>query len=66
MNTDKKLALGAMLATVGGLGIVCLMLLNGASLGHPWTFLVGFVFGVPAGAGTVLSVHALIQKRNER
>lgn len=66
MEIKKKLAVGSMLATVGTLGIFLLMILDVTSLVRPWSFLVGFVFGVSAGAGAALSVYALVMRRMER
>ncbi|UCC40492.1 MAG: hypothetical protein JSV96_03335 [Candidatus Aminicenantes bacterium] len=65
MATKKRLAVGALLAVIGSMGIVLGPMLNLTSLGKPWSFILGFVFGVMAGAGAALSVFSLIESRKE-
>jgi hypothetical protein len=65
LNAKQKLGLGAMLATVGGLGIVLMPALGLSQVGSPWDFILGFLFGVSAGAGTALVVSGLIEHRSK-
>ena len=65
MSTKKKLAVGAILAVIGGAGIVLGPILGFTALGKPWSFILGFVFGMMAGAGAALSVFSLLEIRKE-
>ncbi len=56
---NQKLGLGAGLCAIGALGIILGPMLGLAELGRPWTFLVGFGFGLMAGTGAVLSLAGL-------
>ena len=56
---NQKLGLGAVLCIIGALGIILGHTLGLTELGRPWTFLVGFPFGLMAGIGTVLSLAGL-------
>jgi len=60
---NQKLGLGAVLGIVGALGITLGPTLGLADLGRPWTFLVGFAFGLLAGIGAVLSIAGLSGRR---
>jgi hypothetical protein len=60
---DLKLGLGAGLCVIGALGIILGPTLGLAELGRPWSFLVGFAFGLLAGTGTVLSLAGLSEWR---
>jgi len=60
---NQKLGLGAILGVIGALGIILGPLLGLAELGRPWTFLVGFAFGLMAGTGVVLSLAGLSGRR---
>lgn len=66
METQTKLGVGAILATVGGVGIVAGALLGAGQLGRPWAFLLGFLLGVAAGIGSVLSIVGLAERRAAR
>lgn len=55
----RKLGIGACLACLGVLGIVLGSTLGLTELGRPWSFLLGFTFGVMAGAGTTLTIAGL-------
>jgi len=66
MRAVKKLTLGAVLASIGGAGIILGPILSFSELGRPWSFILGFVFGVLAGTGSVLSLFWLHEmKRGE-
>jgi len=54
-----KLGLGACLSGIGALGIVLGPMLGLPELGRPWSFLLGFAFGVSAGIGVALSIAGL-------
>lgn len=66
MNTNKMLAWGSALATLGGLGIILLLILDWSSLSRAWSFAVGFGFGLPAGVGTALAIFGLLARRREQ
>lgn len=65
MTTNKKLAVGAVLAVIGAAGIVIGPMLGFTAVGKPWSFILGFVFGVMAGTGAALSVFSLLERRKE-
>lgn len=65
MKNRTQLAVGATLATAGGLGIALSLILDWTSLERPWLFLVGFGFGLAAGIGTALAVGGLYTYRRE-
>jgi NhaP-type Na+/H+ or K+/H+ antiporter len=63
MDQRDKLATGAVLSTVGGLGIILNPILGWGQLSSPWSFLLGFVFGAMAGVGVVLALGGLVDRR---
>jgi predicted ABC-type sugar transport system permease subunit len=63
VSAQTKMALGAMLATFGVMGIVLSVLLEWSEAAGPWAFLLGFVTGVVTGLGATLSVAGLIARR---
>lgn len=63
MDYRQKLGLGSVLSTVGALGIVLNALLGWSQVGAPWSFLLGFVFGVMSGAGVALVISGLVDRR---
>jgi predicted ABC-type sugar transport system permease subunit len=63
VDTRNKLGLGCVLAVVGAFGIVVSPLLGWSQIKSPWAFLLGFLFGVSAGLGVALAIHALLQRR---
>jgi F0F1-type ATP synthase assembly protein I len=58
-----KLTLGAILAILGGAGIILGPLIGLSELGRPWSFILGFIFGVFSGTGTVLSLFGLYETK---
>ncbi len=66
MNTNMKLGIGAALAAIGALAFVIGPALGFADLGGPWSFILGFVVGIVAGLGSVLTVSGLIDVRRNR
>jgi hypothetical protein len=63
MSTQTKIALGAVLSTLGALGIVLSLLLGWTEAARPWSFVLGFVVGVIAGLGATLAITGLIERR---
>jgi hypothetical protein len=63
MSAAKKLTSGAVLALLGGAGIIFGPLLGFSDLERPWSFILGFVFGVLAGIGIALSLFWLYEKK---
>lgn len=64
MEAQQRLGVGAVLAVLGGLGMVLGSTLGVANLGEPWSFIAGFAIGVLTGVGIVLAVFGLIQARH--
>jgi len=58
-----KLGIGAGMSGIGALGIVLGSALGLTELGRPWSFLLGFTFGVIAGIGVALSIAGLVGLR---
>jgi hypothetical protein len=44
---------------------VLIPLLGLTAVGRPWAFLLGFVFGLSAGAGVALTIAGMLQRRSE-
>ena len=63
MKTKQKMAFGAVLSICGGIGIVLGPAFGFADLGRPWSFIIGFAFGVNGGIGAVLAICGLIENR---
>jgi len=59
----KKRGIGVMFVTIGGIGIILGTLLGFSDLDRPWSFLMGFLLGVIAGIGVVLSISGLLERR---
>ncbi|MGC1122131.1 MAG: hypothetical protein WBA22_13660 [Candidatus Methanofastidiosia archaeon] len=66
MNPKYKMYIGAVLASIGGLGILLSFLLGAMDLGRPFDFLIGFAVGVSTGLGTVLSINGLLERRRRK
>jgi len=64
MSSEFKLGMGSLLSTFGALGIVLSMILEWTAAPRPWGFLLGFIFGVAAGVGVLLSITGLVEFRN--
>jgi len=64
LNSQQKLALGSLLAVIGAFGIVARPLIGWSNLDRPWSFLLGFAFGVLGGIGVTLGISALIDRRS--
>lgn len=62
MTSQKKLGIGAALAAIAGAGIAISLILDWTSLARPWGFILGFVFGVAAGTGVVLTVAGMLAR----
>ena len=65
LSSQQKLGLGSLLAVIGAFGIVVGAFAGWSSFDRPWSFLLGFVFGVLAGTGAALSVSGLIDRRSD-
>ncbi len=61
-----KLAVGSVLAILGGIGMAIGPFLGASDLGRPTSFLVGFMVGVVAGVGVALAVSGLLEQRSLR
>ncbi len=66
MNPQQKISLGAALASLAGTGIALSSIFGWISLVRPWGFLIGFVFGIAAGAGVVLAIAGLLEHRRSK
>jgi hypothetical protein len=64
-SPESKLGLGAVLAVVGGLGVVLGATVGATELPTPWSFVVGFVVGIVAGLGVALALVGLVERRRE-
>ncbi len=63
ITTQAKLGLGAVLSTIGALGIVLSILLEWTAAPRPWGFLLGFGLGLAAGLGVTLAIAGLLERR---
>ena len=63
MKSSSKLGLGSVLAVLGGAGIILGLILGAGDLGRPWSFLLGFIFGIASGMGVALSISGLLDRR---
>ena len=66
MKSTKKLSLGSISAILGAAGIIFGSLLGFTELARPWSFILGFVFGVLTGIGVVISISGLLETRKEK
>lgn len=66
ISTKTKIALGAVLSTMGALSIVLSLLLQWSAAPGPWGFLLGFVEGVISGLGATLAIAGLIERRQKK
>jgi F0F1-type ATP synthase assembly protein I len=66
MNPQQKISLGAALASLAGTGIALSSIFGWTSLVRPWGFLIGFIFGMAAGAGVVLAIAGLIEHKRTK
>jgi hypothetical protein len=61
MNAAKKLTIGSILAILGGIGIMLGPLLGFTGLAKPWSFILGFIFGVMTGIGVAIALFGLYE-----
>ena len=66
MNARQKISLGSTLASMAGAGIALSAIFDWTLFARPWSFLVGFVLGVAAGAGVVLAISGLLEQRRSK
>lgn len=64
-SVKKKLSVGAILAILGAAGIILGPHIGFTELARPWSFILGFVFGLLVGAGVALSVFGLLETRKK-
>ena len=62
LTSNKKMAVGSVLALIGAVGIVLAVILDWSEVCWPWDFLIGFLFGVVAGIGAALALFGLIER----
>lgn len=63
MRYTKKLTIGIIFAILGGAGIILGPLLGFTELARPWSFILGFIFGVMTGIGVALALFGLYEVR---
>ena len=63
MKSTNKIVIGSVCAFLGGVGITLGPLLGISEFAGPWSFVMGFIFGVLGGAGVALLVFGLFEKR---
>ncbi|MGB3861906.1 MAG: hypothetical protein WA915_07455 [Candidatus Aminicenantaceae bacterium] len=63
MSSSKKLTIGIIFAILGGAGIILGPLLGFTELARPWSFILGFIFGVMSGIGVALALFGLYEVR---
>ena len=64
MTAKMKIGIGSLLALLGVSGIIL-----GFGLSHldpPWSFIIGFTFGIISGIGTPLTISSMIEYRRIR
>ena len=66
MPSSSKLALGSLLAVIGGLGMILGPTVGASALPVPWSFLAGFVAGLAGGLGMALTIFGLLERRQGR
>ena len=65
MQSKCKIAIGSILAVIGGCGIILGPLFKLTELASPWSFIVGFIAGLAGGLGVALSISGLISNRKK-
>jgi hypothetical protein len=66
MDARTKMGVGAVLAILGGLGIVVTLGLGLTAPERSWLdFFVGFIIGIACGIGTVLALTGLYEMRRD-
>jgi hypothetical protein len=63
MSSANKLTIGIIFAILGGAGIILGPLLGFTELARPWSFILGFIFGVMTGIGVALALFGLYEMR---
>ena len=66
MTSSTKLALGSLLAVIGGLGMILGPTVGATELPTPWSFIAGFLAGLAGGIGVALSIFGLLERRQGR
>jgi len=66
MDARNKMGLGAVLAILGGLGMVIVPGLGLASPDHSvFDFIIGFVIGITCGIGVALALAGMVEMRRD-
>jgi hypothetical protein len=65
MRSAKNLIIGAIFAIFGAAGIILGPLLGFSEIARPWSFILGFIFGLLAGIGGALSLFGFHEMRKE-
>jgi hypothetical protein len=61
LSAVQKLALGSVLAAIGGSIIVVSLALGWTELARPWSFLLGLAGGLTGGVGVPLAICGLVR-----
>jgi hypothetical protein len=66
MTSSSKMALGSLLAVIGGLGMILGPTVGATALPTPWGFISGFAVGLAGGIGVALAIFGLLEHRQGR
>lgn len=63
MRAVKKLTAGVIFAILGAPGIILGPFLGFSELARPWSYILGFIFGIMTGIGVALTIFGLQEMR---
>jgi hypothetical protein len=66
MTAKMKIGIGSLLALLGVSGIILGSAFGLSHLDPPWSFIIGFTFGIISGIGTPLTISSMIEYRRIR
>ncbi|MBN1222010.1 MAG: hypothetical protein JXB23_02085 [Candidatus Aminicenantes bacterium] len=66
MKLSTKLGLGSLSGILGAAGIIIGPMVGFSDLARPWSFILGFTFGLLTGLGAALAISGLLDRRKER
>ena len=66
MRSAQKLSLGSLFGVVGAAGVIFGPMFSFPGLARPWSFILGFIFGLFAGLGATLAISGLLDRRKEK